>query len=85
MDPSRNWMAIVSLILGIISICGAGGTIVIPIIGLVLGFMGRSSEQGTLSTIGLVLNFLALFGWLIFLIFFGGLAVVASLAGVSGM
>lgn len=83
MDPSRNWMAIVSLILGIISICGAGGTIVIPIIGLVLGFMGRASAQGTMATIGLVLNFLALFGWLIFLIFFGGVAIIGGMAGMS--
>ncbi len=78
MDSSRNWMAIVSLILGIVSICGGAATIVVPIIGLVLGFLGRQSQQATVAIIGLVLNFLALFGGVIFWVL-GGFALLGAM------
>lgn len=81
MNTDRNWMAVVSLILGIVSVCGGAATIVVPIIGLVLGFLGRSSGQGTMAVIGLVLNFLALFGGIIFWLL-GGFAILG--AAMSG-
>jgi hypothetical protein len=71
-------MAIVSLIIGILSLC-LGWTFILPIIGLVLGFLGRASAQRTMATIGIVLNILALVGNLIFIFFFGGLAALGAM------
>lgn len=77
-DSSKNWMAIVSLILGIISFCGGGYSIIIPIIGAVLGYLGRGSSQRTMALIGLILNIVSLVIYLIIWIFFGGLAVLSA-------
>jgi hypothetical protein len=78
-DSSKNWMAIASLVIGILSFCGLGFTVIVPIIGLVLGFMGRSSAQGTMAVIGIILNALVVIGYLIFFFFFGGLAVLGAM------
>ena len=58
-DESKNWMAYVALGLGIVGLCAG----IIPICGfpigiggIVLGYMGRSSEQKTLATVGLGLS-----------------------------
>lgn len=70
----RNWMAIASLVLGIINFCGllipCCGQI-LPIAGLILGVLGLQSNRRTLAIVGIVLAVLTLcaslpasyFGW----------------------
>ncbi|MET1043544.1 MAG: DUF4190 domain-containing protein [Microbacteriaceae bacterium] len=71
-------LSILSLVLGIVSII-FGQTLIIPIGAIVLGFLARTREPAsrTMGTWGIVLGFVALFGWLLFillpLIFFGPL------------
>lgn len=57
-DSSKNWMGIVSLVIGVVGLCAW----IIPligcpatIIGIVLGVLGLKSEQRTLSIVGIVL------------------------------
>lgn len=62
-DSSKNWMAIASLVIGVIGLCAW----IIPligcpttIIGLVLGVLGLKSDQRTLAIVGIVLCSLTL-------------------------
>ncbi len=63
---STKTLSIASLVVGIISFF-FGFTFLVPIIGLVLGFMGRSREpEGRgFALAGIWINALLLFGWII--------------------
>ena len=63
---STKTLSIASVVLGVISVF-FGFTFFVPIIGLVLGVMGRRREPDarTLALIGIWINALLLFGWLI--------------------
>lgn len=64
-NPSTG-LSLTSLILGIVSLF-AGFTFFVPIVGLILGFMGlkREPRGKGMSITGLILNGLALLGWVI--------------------
>ena len=70
-DPSKNWMAIVSLVTAVLSLCGiffAPIGCLFSVAAVVLGILGLKSGQKTLAIIGLII---------------GGIGVVISLiAGV---
>ena len=76
-------------LLGILSLVGGlasivfGQTIVLPIATIVLGFIARRREPDsrTMATWGIVLGFLALFGWVAILIV--SVAVAAPLFFIS--
>jgi len=76
-------------LLGILSLVGGlasivfGQTIVLPIAAIVLGFIARRREPDsrTMATWGIVLGFLALFGWVAILIV--SVAVAAPLFFIS--
>jgi hypothetical protein len=55
---SRNWMAVTSLVLGIINFCAmfipcCGG--ILPIVGLILGILGLQSNRRNMAIAGIVL------------------------------
>lgn len=63
-NPKKNWMAIVSLVIGIVSILPS---IIVPICsfiatiaGIVLGILGLKSQRKTLAIIGIILCILVL-------------------------
>jgi hypothetical protein len=62
-SSSRNWMAITSLVLGIINFCAmfipfCGG--LLPIVGLVLGILGLNSGRRGMAITGIVLSAITL-------------------------
>lgn len=61
-----NTRAVVSLVLGVFSLV-AGWTLLVPLVGLVLGVSSRHREPaaGTMAWWGIALNLLAMLGWLI--------------------
>jgi hypothetical protein len=69
-------LSIISLVIGLASIV-FGQTFFLPIAGIVLGFLGyRSEPQGrAFSVWGIVIGFVAIFGWIIAAVI--GFAVVA--------
>jgi hypothetical protein len=76
--PSQA-LSILSLVAGVVSIA-FGQTFFLPIAAIVLGFIGRGREPQarTLSTIGIILGFLMLLGWILVVIF--GAAFLLPLA-----
>ena len=59
----RGWMAITSLVLGIINFCAmfipfCGG--VLPIVGLILGILGLNSNRRGMAIVGIVLAVITL-------------------------
>lgn len=66
----KQTKSIASLVLGVISIL-CGFTLVVPLIGVVLGVAGRRDEPAgrVLASIGVVLNTLMLLGWVLIGIF----------------
>jgi hypothetical protein len=84
-QDSRSGFAIASLVIGILSLCGFWfipicGQILI-VIGLIMGFMGLKSNQRGLAIAGIVLNFVVLCVSLVYLIFFGGSAILSLING----
>ena len=81
-DPGRDWMAIVSLVAAVLSLCGI---VFIPIgcffslAAVILGILGLKSTQKTLAIIGLVIGGI---GILIALIF--GLIVLLAMFTTTG-
>lgn len=71
--------SIASFALGIVSLL-CGFTLIAPVIGLILGVVGRKNEPAgkTLATWGIVLNILALVGWIILTIVLVGTGVIAA-------
>ena len=68
-DPSKDWMAIVSLVLGILNLCSICTffipfacclTILLTIGAIVFGILGMKSTKRTLAIVGLVLGGLGL-------------------------
>lgn len=62
-EGSKDWMAIVALVLGILSLCGwliplCGFPLTVA--GIILGILGMKSTKRTLAIVGLVLCGLAL-------------------------
>ncbi|MEE4194428.1 MAG: hypothetical protein V2J07_04445 [Anaerolineae bacterium] len=80
-DSSKNWMGIVSLVAGVLSLCGiifAPVGCIFSIGAIVLGILGMKSEQKTLAIIGLVIGGI---GILVSLV--AGVIQVLALAGPS--
>lgn len=68
-DPSKDWMAILSLVLGILNLCSICTffipfacclTILLTIGAIVFGILGMKSTKRTLAIVGLVLGGLGL-------------------------
>lgn len=92
---SSDGMGVVSMILGIVSlvICNPGG--IFAIVGLILGIMSSKKakakgEKSSFAVAGIVtcaialgIMLLAAIGSLIYIIFFGGAAVLMGLLGLS--
>lgn len=77
----RSGLAIASLVIGILSLCGWFIPIcglIFVVVGLILGFMGLQSKQRGLAIAGIVLNFVGLCASLSFMIF-GGVSWLTSL------
>jgi hypothetical protein len=81
-DPSKDWMAIVSLVLGILNLCSICSFFlppvccltILPTIGaIVFGILGMKSTKRTLAIVGLVLGGLGLL-----------MQIIASLIGLIG-
>ncbi|MCD4752144.1 MAG: DUF4190 domain-containing protein [Anaerolineaceae bacterium] len=79
-DPSKDWMAIVSLVSGILSLCTAFIPLVcciapvFTIAAVVLGILGLKSTKKTLAIIGIVIGGLGIIAQIIMTIigFVGG-------------
>lgn len=85
-EGDRSGLAIASLVIGILSLCGGWlvpvcGQILI-VIGLIVGFMGLKSKQRGLAIAGIALNFVGLCVSLVYLIFFGGTAFLSLIQGL---
>ena len=82
-DPSKDWMAIVSLVLGILNLCSVCSfffppacclTVLLTIGAIVFGILGMKSTKRTLAIVGLALGGLGLL-----------IQIIASIIGlVSG-
>ena len=74
-ENNRSGLAIASLVIGILSLCGFWFIpicgLIIVVIGLILGFMGLKSKQRGLAIAGIVLNIIGLCATLSFMIFVG--------------
>lgn len=84
-NPEPKGLSITSAVLGIASLF-FGWTFLVPIIGLIVGFMGLKREPAGkgFAITGLVLNGLCMLGWLIGLIVLALLgASIFALAGLS--
>lgn len=71
---NRNWMAVTSLVLGIINFCAmfipfCGG--LLPIVGLVLGILGLNSGKRGMAITGIVLAVITLCFAIIWSLTFG--------------
>jgi hypothetical protein len=77
--------SVASLVIGIVSLV-LGFTFIVPIVGVILGAVGMSSEPAGrgMAIAGVILNLIALAGWIIFVIIFG-LALVAFWAASAGV
>jgi len=66
---TNQTLGILSLIGGILSLV-FGQTIILPVVAIVLGFMARNREPASRSFAlwGIVLSFIALFGWIIVIV-----------------
>jgi len=67
----KKGLAIVSLILGILSLCASVGWFCggpISVVGLILGFLGRKSSGKGLATAGIILSAVGLLLTVIFII-----------------
>jgi hypothetical protein len=64
-QPSQT-LSILSLVAGIASLI-FGQTFIVPVAAIVLGFLARTREPAsrTMSTWGIVLGFVSMFGWLV--------------------
>ena len=85
-DPSKDWMAIVSLVLGIIGLC-IGFFLVwcglpLSIASIILGVLGLKSTQRVLAIIGIALGGLILLWSLIALLCLGGAVGMGMLEGI---
>ena len=82
MKSGGFFMAIASLVLGLISLlgCVAGGPgVVCGILAIIFGVIGRKdSKNRGMATAGLVLGILAIFGGLIVLLLLGGAILGAA-------
>ncbi len=67
--PPPRGMSIASLVLGLVSIF-TGFTGVVPILGLILGVIGLKREPAgkSMAIAGLIINALALIGWILLII-----------------
>lgn len=71
-DPSKNWMGILAMILGILSIlicCLWYLSLIFGLGGLIFGIIGRKSQQKGMATAGMVTGIIGLFISLIVIIF----------------
>lgn len=79
--------SLTSMILGLVSVL-MGWTVVVPAIGLVLGFVGLAKEPAGrgLAITGIILNGLMVIGWLIllFVLFVMGAALFGAAANDGG-
>ncbi len=82
-SAASNGFSVSSLVLGIVSI--PTGLAVAGIVAIVLGFVGRSREPQarTLSTWGIVLGFVGVFGWVVFALLGIAFAAPFALWGMS--
>ena len=85
-DPSKDWMAIVSLVSGIIGLC-IGFFLVwcglpLSIASIILGVLGLKSTQRVLAIIGISLGGLILLWSLIALLCLGGAIGMGMLEGI---
>lgn len=84
-DESKT-LSIVSLVAGIASwVVGGGMSILIPIVGIVLGVMGRKREPAgrTMATWGMWLSIASLVVGLLIWILLGGFIIAAITAGAA--
>jgi hypothetical protein len=86
-DPSKDWMAIVSLVSGIIGLC-VGIFFVfcglpLSIASIILGVLGLKSTQRVLAIIGISLGGLILLWSLIAVLCLGGALGMGMLEGVT--
>ena len=86
-DPGKDWMAIVSLVTGIIGLC-VGIFFVfcglpLSIASIILGVLGLKSTQRVLAIIGICLGGLILLWSLIALLCFGGAIGMGMLENMS--
>lgn len=86
--PPPRGMSITSLVLGLVSIF-SGFTFIVPIVGLVFGFLGLKREPAGrgMALAGVILNAVMLVGWIVVLVFvivvFGGLFAYLQQEGIS--
>jgi len=82
-DPSKDWMAIVSLVSGILSLCTAFIPLVcciapiFTIAAVVLGILGLKSTKKTLAIIGIVIGGLGIIAQII-------MAIIGFIGSASG-
>jgi len=87
-------LAVTSLVLGILSMMGAAFFFIPPLLAVVFGHIAVSScgrdpnlDGKGLAIAGLVMGWICLAGWILLVLFFGGLAALfafaASMAGAS--
>ena len=72
--PKKKGLAIASLIIGILCLLGGGLTIILPIIGLILGICNK--DKCGQKTAGIIMNVVALVFGIIIVVFFGLFAAV---------
>lgn len=80
-------LAVTSLVLGILSLMGAALFLIPPLLAVVLGHIAVSScgrdpnlDGKGLAIAGLVMGWICLAGWILVVLFFGGLAALFAFA-----
>lgn len=72
-------MSVASMVIGLVNIL-LGWTVILPIIGLVLGIVGLRKEPTArgMAITGVILSGIIVLGWVVIFIFFGALAGSAA-------
>lgn len=85
---STSGMSVASLVLGILSVLGTGIVIIPPLLAVIFGHIGVSAcnhnpnlDGKGLGIAGLIMGWICLAGWIIFILFLGGIATLIAAFG----
>jgi hypothetical protein len=89
-QTKTSGLAVTSMIMGILSVIGGAIFFLPPLLAIIFGHVavGSCSKNRTLggkgmAIAGLVMGWICMAGWIIFFLFFGGLAALGIAAGTA--
>jgi hypothetical protein len=88
---TTSGLAVASMIIGILSVLGAWVFLIPPLLAVIFGHSSLGScnknpqlDGKGMAIAGLVMGWLCLTGWILFILFFGGLAILGAIGAAAG-